>query len=293
MILGVDKGSTYIKTDNNLCIRATIRRYKSSDIILNSDSIVLGYDDEKWIVGEKGNYSTDLMKSEHYNTRLFILLAIGLSSNDINITADIVTGLPIGLYSIQKKQMKDLLINTSNTIHINGKRKNININRVEIFPEGAGAFYSQQIYKDALIIDIGGLSVDIAQFRGGKLIKFSTYTMGAMKLYSKIAHSLNSAYALSLDEWDIENVLNEGLYIYGMPVDTDMNEIASEHVLEIIEKIALEYDIKSNKNVFLTGGPSDWLIQYFKFDIPQLKSLGNSQFTNAIGYANVGKVLFK
>lgn len=293
MILGVDKGSTYTKTDNQLCFRSTIRRYKSSDIILNNDSIVLGYEGEKWIVGEKGNYSTDLMKSEHYNTKLFILLAIGLSSNDVNITADIVTGLPIGLYSLQKKQMKELLINTTNTININGKEKRININRIEIFPEGAGAFYSQNCYKDALIIDIGGLSVDIAQFKDGKLIKFSTYTMGAMKLYSKIANSLNSTYALSLDEWEVEDVINDGLYIYGMPVETNMNEIAYDHVLEIIEKISLEYDVKSNRNVLITGGPAEWLMQYFKFDIPQIKILGHSQFTNANGYGNVGKVVFK
>lgn len=140
-MIGIDKGTTYTKTDRRLCIRSTIRKYRENDIILQDDKILLEMDGEKWIVGEKGNYSTDLMKSKHFNTKALILLAIGLTyPNDEYIPTDIVTGLPIGLYSTQKQLMKSMFHNTSHEIKINGARKSIRIRNAEVFPEAAGPF---------------------------------------------------------------------------------------------------------------------------------------------------------
>jgi len=293
-MLGVDKGTAYTKTSKMICFRSTIRKLKETDIIFNGDNkIILEYEGQKYIVGEKGNYSTDLMKSQHSNTKPLILLAVGLSyPNDNYISTDIVTSLPIGLYSTQKKAMKDILIDSYNEITINNKRQIIRINKVEVFPESAGAFYSQIEYKDALIIDIGGLSVDTALFKDKKLIKFSTYSMGTMKLYSKLANAINSKYDLSYAEWDMEDLIKDGLYIYGQPVDMGVDNIAFEHTKEIIERLSLEYDLKSIKNVILTGGPAEWLKKYFMYDIPQIKTLPQGQFANAIGNYNIGRVLW-
>lgn len=291
-MIGVDKGTTYTKTNKGLCIRSTIRNFRESDVVLD-DKIIVEYNGQKYIVGEKGYYSTDLMKSQHQYTKLFGLLAIGLSHpNDERIYTDIVTGLPIGLYSVQKKAMKELFLDSFNEIRINGKRQIIKIDRVEVFPESAGAFYSQSEYEDALIIDIGGLSVDTSLFQNKKLKKYSTYSMGSMKLYSKIANNINSKYDLSKTEWDIEELIDDGLYIYGQKVDICLDEMAIEHTKEIIERLSLEYDLKSIRNVLLTGGAAEWLKKYFIKDIPQIKTLPESQFTNAIGYYNIGKVLW-
>lgn len=291
-MIGVDKGTTYTKTNKNLCIRSTIRRFRESDVLLD-DKIIVEYKNQKYIVGEKGNYSTDLMKSQHHNTKLFGLLAIGLSHpNDDRIYTDMVTGLPIGLYSSQKRAMKELFFDSYNDIKINGKHQIIRIEQVEVFPEFAGAFYSQNEYSDALIIDIGGLSVDTSLFQNKKLKHYSTYAMGIMKLYSKVANYINSKYDLSKTEWDIEELINDGLYIYGEKVDMGLDTLAFEHTKEIIERLSLEYDLKSIRHVLLTGGAAEWIEKYFKKDIPQIKTLPDSQFTNAVGYYNIGKVLW-
>lgn len=291
-MLGIDKGTTYTKTDRKLCIRSTIRKYRENDIMLHDDKTLFEMDGQKWIIGEKGNYSTDLMKSKHSNTKMLILLAIGLSYSDDYIVTDIVTGLPIGLYSTQKQMMKSMFHNTSHEVKINGMKKIIRIKNTEVFPEGAGAFYSQSDYLDALIIDIGGLSIDTALFRNKKLIKYSTYSMGIMKLYSKLANKINSDYDLSFTEWDMENVLKEGLYIYGKPAELNIDDLVIEHTKEILERLTLEYDIKSIKNILITGGPAEWIHSYFIQDIPQIRLLNNNQFSNAIGYRNIGQVLF-
>lgn len=293
-MLGVDKGTTYTKTDKGLIIRSTVRSYRDNEVLLNDNKTIVEYEGKKYIIGEKGNYSTDLMKSKHENTKLLILTSIGLSFPDDYISTDIVTGLPIALYSSQKNQMKELLKrNYTHQIIINNQRKYIKFNNIEVFPEGAGAFYSQSNYADALMIDIGGLSVDIALFERKKLIKYSTYPMGVMKLYSKIANYINSQYDLSLSEWDIEKVITEGLFIDGERVNSNFDFLIIEHVKEIIERLKLEYDLRMIINVLMTGGGSQWLYHYFKNHIPQSKLMPNSQFTNAQGYRNIGKVIAK
>lgn len=293
-ILGVDKGTTYTKTDRGLIIRSTVRTYRKNEVLLDNDKTIVEYEGNKYVIGEKGNYSTDLMKSQHENTKLLILTTIGLSYPDRFIEANIITGLPIALYSSQKRQMKDMLQRDStHQITINGQKKYIRFSNIEVFPESAGAFYSQNEYTDALIIDIGGLSIDIALFEKGKLIKYSTYPMGVMKLYSKIINYINSQYDLSLNEWDMEKVLNEGLYIYGNRVELNYDYLVKEHIEEIIERLKLEYDLKIIANILLTGGGSQWVYQYLQKIIPQVKLMSNSQFNNAIGYRNIGKVIFR
>jgi plasmid segregation protein ParM len=117
--------------------------------------------------------------------------------------------------------------------------------------------------------------------------------MGMLKLYSKIANRVNSEYDLSKTEWDIEELIKTGLYIYGQKVDMGVDELAIEHCKEIIERMSLEYDLKSIKNILLTGGPAEWIDKYIAYDLPQRSVMKNSQYSNAIGYRNIGQVLFK
>lgn len=294
-MLGVDKGTTYTKTDKGLIIRSTIRAHTKNEVLLNDEKTIVEYQGQKYIVGEKGNYSTDLMKSQHENTKILILTAVVLSyPNDDFISTDIVTGLPIGLYSSQKQQMKELLQkNNTHQIVINNRKKYIKFTNVEVFPEAAGAFYSQSEYDDGLIIDNGGLSIDTALFQNKKLIKYSTYSMGIMKLYSKIANYINSLYDLSLTEWDIERILQEGLFIYGEKVELELDHIVKSHIDEIVSRLKLEYDLKAINNVLMTGGGSQWIFPSLRKDIPQAKLMANNQFANAKGYYNIGQAIFR
>lgn len=157
-------------------------RYSKDEIILDKDKLVVEFNSETYIIGETGEYATDLLKAGHEHTQMLVLTAIANSSTDEILTTNLVTGLPIGLYSKQKVPMKFLFENTRNRLNINGKEKIIYINKVEVFPEAAGAFYSQSKYNIGLVLDIGGLSIDTAYFEGKKLKKYSTYSHGIMKL---------------------------------------------------------------------------------------------------------------
>ncbi|MTI67438.1 MAG: ParM/StbA family protein [Firmicutes bacterium] len=297
MILGIDKGSTYTKSSKGIILKSTVRRCYENEIDLNNDNTVVDLFNNKYIVGNTGNYATDLMKAKHNNTKILVYTAIAESFKEDYIKTKVILGLPIGLYSRNKEQMKKLFIKDPKDkelveITVNNEKKYILIDQVEVFPEAAGAFYTQD-EKNGLVIDIGGLSVDIALFKKGKLSKYSTYSMGTMKLFSKIANSLNSEYDLSLTEWDIRDVLKDGLYIYGKRVDLNIEGEILAHVRQIVERLKLEYDLKMINNVFFTGGGSMMCFDYFKKYIPQGKLMDKSQFNNVKGFEKIGQALFK
>jgi len=106
-MLGFDKGTTYSQLSNGFITKSTVKVLGEYDVILDNKNI-LTREGRKYIIGEQGEYSTDLMKSQHENTLLLLLACLGLSSKDDYIEESIVTGLPIGLYSKQKEAMKQL-----------------------------------------------------------------------------------------------------------------------------------------------------------------------------------------
>ena len=288
-IKGIDKGTTFTKDNEGNIIRSTVKEI-DEDILLNN-KMVIEMNEKKYIIGESGNYSTDLMKANHENTKILVYTIIAMSCKESYIKTDIILGLPVGLYGKQKENMKKLFKNTSIDLKVNGKKKLIEINRVEIFPEAAGAFYTQS-RENALILDFGGLSIDTALFENNKLKKYSTYSMGTMKLYSKLANRINGDYDLSLTEWDIPKILEEGLFIYGKRQNINVDDIIEAHILEIIQRLKLEYDLKVINNILLTGGGSILLEDYIRKYIPQAIRI-ESIFANAKGFRTIGEVLFK
>jgi len=288
VIKGIDKGTTYTKDHEGNIIKSTVREI--NDEVLIDGKLIVDFEGKKYVIGEKGHYSTDLEKANHNNTRILVYTLIALSEASNYIKTNLVLGLPIGLYSKNKVKMRQLFDTGIQKITINNREIYIQILNVEVFPEAAAAFYTQSS-KDALVIDIGGLSIDTALMKNSKLEKYSTYSMGTMKLYSKIANKLNGQYDLSLTEWDIQDIFKDGLYIYGEKQDLEIDDILEAHTLEIIERLKLEYDLKVINNVLLTGGGSILLQDYIETYIPQAKVI-DSTFGNARGLYSVGKVIF-
>ena len=289
--IGVDKGSAYTKTSTGFSVKSTVRELGENDLILNG-SMVVELEGKKYVIGEEGNFATDLSKAEHVETKILTLFAIANSYPEEHIKTNLVVGLPIGNFSRQKEKMKKIFEDQIVKMKVNDEKKTIIVENVAVFPEAAAVFYMQP-KQTCLIIDIGGLSVDNALFEGGNLVKHSTYSMGVMKLNTKIANELNSEYDLSLNSWSVEKIISEGLFIFGKQVQINEEKIIESHVLEIVEKIKLEYDIKAIENIILAGGGSFLCASFFKIHMPQLEVIENSRFSNAIGFAKIGEKMFK
>ncbi|MBN4062807.1 ParM/StbA family protein [bacterium AH-315-E09] len=289
-IIGVDKGSAYTKTSTGFSVKSTVRELNENDLILNG-SMTVELEGKKYVIGEEGNFATDLSKADHEETKILTLTAIANSFPGEFIETNLVVGLPIGNFSRQKDKMKKIFEDQIVKMKVNNEKKAIVIENVAVFPEAAAVFYMQN-KKDCLIIDIGGLSVDNALFEEGNLTKHSTYSMGVMKLNTKIANELNAEYDLSLTSWSVEKIINEGLFVYGKQVPINEERIIESHVLEIVEKIKLEYDVKAIENIVLAGGGSFLCASFFKKHMPQLEVIENSRFSNAIGFEKIGEKMF-
>lgn len=294
MIIAVDKGTTYTKTSELISFKSTIREYRTDEIDFCQDKIITKYNGKTYVMGEKGKTNTDLFKSKHEETKLMILTAIALSHPyKTNIRTHLITGLPIGRYGYERKEMNNLLQYTRNNIIVNDIKYTIEIGRVETFPEGASSFYSLTDKDEGLVIDIGGLSIDTALFaKGDNLEKYSTYRLGIMPLYREMANSIGSRESITLNEWGVEEIVKNGLFIDGKEKGLNIDIIIDSYIEQIIQALGFDYNIPVIKNIYLTGGGSELLYPYMKKHIDRIVLMNNPQFTNVLSYQILGEVLF-
>lgn len=294
MIIAVDKGTAYTKTSELISFKSTIRKYSDNELNFSQDKIIVEYDKKKYVIGSNGKTNTNLFKSKHDETKLLVLTAIALSyPEESRIQTHLVTGLPIGRIGYEKDDMKRLFQYTHNAITVNNQKYIVDIGVAEIFPEGASSFYHLEDIDSGLIIDIGGLSIDVALYtRGRKLEKYSTYRLGVLPLYREIANYLGSKYSLTLNEWNVEEILKEGLFIDGNKVDLDISHIVNAYVQQIIQALEFDYNIPQIQKIFLTGGGGEFLYSYIKKIIPRSQLMNNPRFTNVLTYKLLGEVLF-
>ena len=253
MIIGVDVGYTYTKTatkEGEDIFRSTIRE-GSLDI---NKSITIEYQGKEYTIGEKGSYSVDLNKTQEETFLICLYTAIAKAMQYNSDGIDLVTGLPVAYYRTPKQYLKDSLEGRDIFIKYNGKHKIFNINRCLVFPQSAGLFtiYPELFERDVLIIDIGGMTVDVSYFERLKLVKYATYPMGMLKLYGEIIQTINSDHAVNLELLDAERIIQEGTEIDGELVNIE--PIIKKHTEDILRPIKLEFPYKTTKKVFVGGG---------------------------------------
>lgn len=288
-IVGLDLGYTYTKTSNmdifpSLCTK--------TEPLLGGQPVT--FDGETYYVGD-GTGTVDLNKIDAEVTKACLFYALSLMSDkDINL----VTGLPISQYRTQEQEFKDMILsNRFKSVSANGKTKMVYINDVIVFPQGAGALYSQDINSDAIVIDVGGRTVDIAYFELNKekrkLEKSGTLYSGMLSLYTEIIAQVNTKYELSLPPKYAEHVLLNGLTIEGEEQDISfLAPTIAEHVDKICEEVRVNYPHKTT-DIYLCGGGGEILYRAFDRRFKGIKLMENSQFANAIGFRKVGEAIWQ
>ncbi|MGV8149970.1 MAG: ParM/StbA family protein, partial [Alkaliphilus sp.] len=134
--IGVDKGSSYTKTSTGFSIKSTVKEINDNDLILNG-SMTVELDGKKYVIGEEGNFATDLSKADHEETKILTLTAIANSFPGEFIKTNLVVGLPIGNFSRQKDKMKKIFEDQIVKMKVNNEKKAIVIENVVVFPEAA------------------------------------------------------------------------------------------------------------------------------------------------------------
>jgi plasmid segregation protein ParM len=223
------------------------------------------------------------------------LIYAGIIKSTLDPVVNIIVGLPCSQYKMNKDVMKQNIIsNKVINIKYKGVERTIVIENCEVFPEGAGSYYSlEDKPQNCIIVDIGGKTINMVQIEKGKVTNPNTKPLGMINLYSDIRDYLNSKYTLDLKIEQIEDVLKEGLWVEAEKVDMSfIKPIISDFINELMNELELKYPIRTQE-VLLTGGGAFLLYGVLQRKITRIRRLENYLTANAEGFRKVGLNLWK
>lgn len=309
--LGLDNGFNFTKTSKGVIFTSTIEQLENEDTI-NGDKVKqVRYNGKYYVVGEPdGKYiaDADKLKTEANREILEICTATAIAESfptRKNISVDLVVGVPVAYFDLQKDALKKLLMGINEKMIKIGKGdvQKITVANCLVYPQSIGIVFknsSKLNNKSSLVIDIGGGTWDVSQFRGMTLVKKDTYQEGMIPLYEKIATAINNTNVLSnIKNYQIYDYLQRGTYtIDGEEYDIMKiaNPIIEAHVKEVMDRIIKKFDVYNVDERYLIGGGATELKDYIVGPGKYMSSAtidDQAQFSNANNYELISKVMFK
>ena len=181
-------------------------------------------------------------------------------------------GLPVSHY---KKAYVDKLVDYYNEYMGNGiqfeyddYKFHFQMVMCRIYPQGGAAAACKEnkitsIYSTYYVVDIGGYTVDVAQFQNGHPCKdcFSV-ELGAIIMFDRIAEKVNNDHDIMVDHDTIKTVLNGGTTILDSEVKQLIFAMAQKHANEIINSLRQRKIMFDSHPVLFVGGGSILLKKY-------------------------------
>lgn len=287
MSIGIDLGNWNVKTSTGDIFSS---RYTTVENLLGSNADIFEYEGIKYYMCE-GQLENNYDKASKETNIILLLYALALQKEN---HFRVVVGLPISSYKANRDKFREKLLESKvHNIKLNGRAKTIVIEDVIVFPEGAGAYYSiQNRSKNAIIIDVGGGTTNIAGFKNCKLDKSTTLGKGMIELYSRIREYLNSTYTLKLELEDIEGIMRDGLKVDGEQISFNfLKDIVEEFTKQLMNELR-NFDIRTAE-VYLVGGGTKLLKGVLTNKIKGLKIIEDYLFSNAKGFKKIGDKKWK
>jgi plasmid segregation protein ParM len=293
-IMGVDVGYSHTKTVSGKkkdVFRSTV---KEGVIDVNVGSTIIDIDGKELTIGERGSHIVDENKINDPRFEALLVSAIlrnvdeKLRSYSINL----VTGLPIAWYKSQKDALRDFLYNKEIVVGYKGKDRTIHIEDCIVFPQSAGLVLTNPKSFDGdstnIVIDIGGITVDVAYYEGRKLVEYKSYQKGMLKFYSTVAGEINNQFNVDVDEVQAERFIERNkVTINGDRKAFDFDSLFKGHLDDIMTKVKTDFSYKITDSVTFMGGGS----LRFKKYLPDIAKDGiecDELFGNAEAFYNVG-----
>lgn len=292
IIMGIDVGYSHTKTVTSKGTDSFRSTVKNGVIDINAKSTVIEHEGNKYTIGERGRITVSANKIEDENFELLLLTAIlrNVDENLTDINVKLVTGLPIAWYPKQKDLLREFLLNKKATVEYKGKDRNIHIKDCIVFPQSAGlALTNPKDFEDGrtnLVIDMGGLTVDVSLYEGRRLVSYESYQLGMLIFYSKVASAINGEFNVEVDDQGVERFIEEGsVTISEEQKNFDFDKYFKEHMDVILTRIKTDFPYDTvHKKTFVGGGSLR-----FKEYLPPNKGIKcNEMQSNAEAFYGVG-----
>lgn len=290
MIIGVDVGYSFTKTSTGVLFDSKVGM---SDGLGGGRIITI--DGKTYTIGYGAN-CMEVNRVDNELVRVCLIAAIALSDEN-ETDFKVVTGLPIGQYKDQKDRLYQMLnANRCFTVSVNGKSRIIYISDVFVYAQGAGALFANDIDGDAIIVDIGSRTCDIALFTVSSgtrnLSKYSTIYSGMYGLYTRAITSINNRFNLSLPPEYAEQIFLNGLMVDGEDQQIDfLQPVLSDYLNDLVNELLVNYPAR-NVPLYLCGGGAYILGGVIKRKFPHCSVMPDAQFSNADGFRKVGDSLW-
>lgn len=294
MIVGVDIGYSATKTSEKNVFHSRFTNAGTASSLNERQRINL--DGKSYFIGQ-GFGAMDVNRVNDDITRQCLFTALAMCSST-ETHFKVVTGLPINQFDSQATALKQY-IRTNNHCHVvyGGQERLLWVDDVKVYAQGAGALYSEQVPGGAIVVDIGGRTVNIALFEvvneRRSLAKSATLYCGMLPLLSKAVEAANRELGLDFSLQDGESVLKNELVVDGEHrVLTFLTPMKEEHFSELFSLLALNFPVRTTP-IYVCGGGSYVMGSMLKAKYKNTVIMPDGQFSNAIGYRNIGYRLFK
>ncbi len=241
------------------------------------------------------------MRDKTVNDNFFVLTLFAIAYELIEtesyipgITAEIelAIGLPPGHFGRQYKEFEKYFArNQVVEFDFNSKRFRIMIKSASAYPQGYAAimpmFPKIREYPRALIIDIGGYSLDYLQLKNGKtdMAVCDSLDMGIITLYNDIKSKINSSEDMLVAESDIDAVLQNKPTVFEERIKKMIEQKSKDFTEKIINSLRERYiDLKTTHAIFVGGGSlllSKYICNSDRISEPDIIKNINA---NAVGY---------
>lgn len=294
MIISVDHGNKQIKT---------IHKTFTSGLMSSDIPFPLATDSMLW----NGKYYTltderiPYMRDKTVNADFFVLtlfaIAYELSETSgllpgMTAEIDLAIGLPPGHFGKQYKEFEKYFVrNQTINFEFNKKNFKVFIKSASAYPQGYAAvmpmFLKVKEYPRAVIIDIGGYSLDYLQLKNGKtdMSVCDSLDMGIITLYNDIKSRINSSEDMLIAESDIDAVLQNKPTVFEERIKKLISQQSKEFTDKIIYSLRERHiDLKTTHAIFVGGGSlllSKYIYSSDKIVKPDIIKSINA---NAVGY---------
>lgn len=295
MILGIDVGYSNTKVNGKDGTDIFLSTLEEGTNEVNKKAIKIECKGKEYTIGEQtGSFSTDLNKIHDPIFEMCLYTAIARQMKETVEDIYLVTGLPAEYFKSQKQELIDSLEGKTINMVLNDNPKRFTIKKVLVFPQSAGLFIlnpNDFENNDNIIVDIGGVTVDVSVFSDMTLLKTGTYELGMLKLYGKIIQAIKSEHSVSYDLLEAEKrILTKKIIKDGKKIDITalINKALKDHTESIIRNIKNDFSEYNTYNRNFIGGGAYRLREYLPLEVQE-----DDIYTNAKAFYKIGVEKFE
>lgn len=224
MIIGIDAGNHAVKVVGERGAHQFLsclgeRRARKLITKYGEDDMEFEWNGRSGFAGSLAKYESEFVRSvkgdtkAHEDAQLRVLLALHRYCRN-GESVNLVVGQPISRHEELEKVKIKKMLQGRHTLIVNGEKKTLNVAKVEVAAEGAGAYWCKPQLGISRIIDFGSGTVNLGSVENtGQMIRFidkdsDTITQGVETNKSRDVHALaEAAAAKARDKWRMSDAV--------------------------------------------------------------------------------------